>query len=466
VRVSPRFLTRLSAGAIFAILVATLWGLSREPPPLQVQRLPDGSVLRLEAVTTGTGRRVVLGRYWQRLLVMALPSARRLIGDAVLELPTSRTGDVVFWTSAPLPAPGPPSSLGAVFFDEHGCEFPAGAFWGALWRQREVDGWTAQAFPRRGRRLGLRLYRDRGSSPSVPMAELTVPNPAPGPYPTWKGQPTPISRQDGGLTFTLTSLATGLKERGPVRPPAARGQGTWTCATVRMTGSGRAAEGQQLYTMTLSDATGNEIIDIGFHWVRATGETHFLFLGSLGRDEAAWKARVECSRFARFPPADLWTVQGVAVPAPGAVTSCSTKTTRHGVTLELMEIAGPGATIAPEEGLRPEPSLNVPTGRHCISVRALSPPNGLQLGRGLRVSLVRMTGERGRPISLLDRDASASISSSGRHRFEVTIPSGTKRVDLTFAVSKSRFVEFMAQPSWGWSEPRNSDAKESATARR
>src|SRR5207237_8801811 len=48
-----RFLTLAGLVALVGVLVGAIWVLGAEPPPLGVCRLPDGSVLRLEAVTVG-----------------------------------------------------------------------------------------------------------------------------------------------------------------------------------------------------------------------------------------------------------------------------------------------------------------------------------------------------------------------------------------------------------------------------
>src|SRR5205809_8126814 len=66
-------LTLLALSALIVILVVAVWALFREPPPLRVSRLPDGTVLRLEAITRRPQHRIVLGRPWLRLLATPLP---------------------------------------------------------------------------------------------------------------------------------------------------------------------------------------------------------------------------------------------------------------------------------------------------------------------------------------------------------------------------------------------------------
>ena len=71
-RVSPRLLTLTMAVVLTAFLLMLIGWLLQEPHPLQVRQLPDGTVLRLEAVTHGPQQRFVRGRNWQRLLAPLL----------------------------------------------------------------------------------------------------------------------------------------------------------------------------------------------------------------------------------------------------------------------------------------------------------------------------------------------------------------------------------------------------------
>ena len=72
-RVSPRLLTLTMAVVFTAFLLMLIGWLLQEPRPLQVRQLPDGTVLRLEAVTHGPHQRFVRGRNWQRLLAPRAP---------------------------------------------------------------------------------------------------------------------------------------------------------------------------------------------------------------------------------------------------------------------------------------------------------------------------------------------------------------------------------------------------------
>src|SRR5438309_2543412 len=132
-RVSPRLLTLTMAVVLTAFLLVLIGWLLQEAPPLQVRQLPDGTVLRLEAVTHGPQQRFVRGRNWQRLLAPLLsPSLRTLPGAAIYTyrpIYPKYSSPLVFWISrSAISSPNQFWWPRAVAFDEHGCEFNARRF--------------------------------------------------------------------------------------------------------------------------------------------------------------------------------------------------------------------------------------------------------------------------------------------------------------------------------------------------
>src|SRR5437870_10604409 len=99
-RATPRYLIGSAAVLTGVILLTTVWALTREPPPLASCRLPDGAVLRLEAVTCGPIHRFKSGPYWQRLLARTpFPYLRTLAGDPMHEIRGSTLDSLMFWLS-------------------------------------------------------------------------------------------------------------------------------------------------------------------------------------------------------------------------------------------------------------------------------------------------------------------------------------------------------------------------------
>ncbi len=65
-----------------------------------------------------------------------------------------------------------------------------------------ISSWNFPSYPRRGKVLKFRMYGRNGLDGWDTLAEFGMPNPTPGPYPVWKGQPLPITRTNGDLDVT------------------------------------------------------------------------------------------------------------------------------------------------------------------------------------------------------------------------------------------------------------------------
>src|SRR5437588_5851870 len=123
---SPRLMSWTTAGVLTALLCLFVGWLFQEPAPLQTRPLPDGTVLRLEAVTYGDQHRYVKGRYWQRFLAPVLPPALQQLSGATVYtyriVSPKNVRPLVFWISR-----SPRSSsfyflMPRAALDEHGSE--------------------------------------------------------------------------------------------------------------------------------------------------------------------------------------------------------------------------------------------------------------------------------------------------------------------------------------------------------
>jgi hypothetical protein len=499
-----RFLTLAGLVALVVVLVGAIWTLSAEPPPLGVCRLPDGSVLRLDAVTVGPEHQFVMGRYGQRLLAALLPPG--LTGSSGATITTYHSINppaIIFWTSRP-GVPNPMYGFGVasrtVVLDGHGNKvraaarpidipvgfrFRPGPRKGLVKVANEfVRGYALPAFPRRGRTVTLRISgynpfwkwvplagrrhgRRAYSGPGkwvpnwVPVAEFTVPNPDPGPHPVWRPEPLPITKRSGDLDFTLSRL---VAEADPpsVAPSFSMPEvvfqvypHSWTRADFRISRKGKPAPEWEAVGMTLSDASGNVMTPALPVYYPQAGEAHFAFPSGLPPDEAAWKVRAEFVPTAGFAPADLWTVRGVAAPKGWNAAPSSASATRHGARLDLtlrVRRLPVGGSLVVEPQVAPEVD-------------------------GLRVGLVRASDDREQmwtpvtraagmaflpahrevdqhQLDVITPNAHLSDSTSWRppepgRAYELRVPADVRTLALTFAVVKSRFVEFMVRPSRG-----------------
>ena len=137
-------------------------------------------------------------------------------------------------------------------------------------------------------------------------------------------------------------------------------------------------------------------------------------------------------RVAHFDPADLWTARGVPVPKRGAIARSAATAARHGAAVQLLGIGSPGHSIF---GWIAYPGH--------VPMAYVQAPSSLA---GFRVSLVRAIDDRGREAPPI-RSGFWMNDKRTQYSLPLHIPPGAKRVDLTFAVSRSRFVEFIVKPS-------------------
>jgi hypothetical protein len=158
-----------------------------------------------------------------------------------------------------------------------------------------------------------------------------------------------------------------------------------------------------------------------------------------------WKARVEYVQRGGFAAGDLWTVKGVPVPRRGPEFFPEQSTTHD---------SGPVAfRLVPRRGT---------SGELHFMLRLDALP------RGVRLRLVHARDNRGRLTFPREEEAVVFPTASEAHEQHVTVsaPFGGNRsekwwggyrrvrvapdartVNLTFAVVRSRFVEFVFQPS-------------------
>ena len=382
--------------------------------PSQIHQLPDGTVLKLQAVTYGKQHQFKLkeGSLWNRL-------------DFSTE-ETTQNNSLFFWFSrSSVPSGGGLRSLSydAVMFDEHGCGFDIRQSGSSRSGNSltVVHNWKAETFPRRGQTVVLNFYD--GNRDEL-VAEFTAPNPTPGPHPTWTAEPYPITKREGDLAFTLLELYGGMA--------------LWAKASFSIAQNGSPTIGWEPVEIIVSDATGNTYtIGIGRHF--SYGRDDRISFRGLCPYETAWKLRVEFSRTAdsSFSADQLWTVRGVAVPNRDTIIRSSATNrvqvyspTGEGVTLQLLGIAGAGTVSWSEHS---SSSRNEPYVRLRVSP-----------GNNLRPTL-QATDDIGWEIIV----SSTSYYDTPDGRicdFNLEIPPEMKTLDLTFAVHRSRFAEFIAEP--------------------
>lgn len=318
---------------------------------------------------------------------------------------------------------------------------------------RQYWAGSVQAFPRRGKEVHLRVL-DNGKL----LADFKIPNPAPGPYPTWTPEPLPVHATNGDLEVMLTEFRTfhptsetALNEQRNPRTDygfSFQENGSETIAWTPV-------------VLELADATGN-------HWLQfynsdiakeKNGARHIESLGALWSGESAWKIRGEFRRTANFPENELLAIPGIQIPDAEQVAEPMTQFERNGVTVELAAVTGTNAGVTirrflshptgtpqtPEERGLWQRMANTENQKGCVTVVF----KGDILPQHRRIAFVNATDERGRAFELAGIRAPADLKEAKwptPFSFALRPPEGAHEMNLVVAVAESRFLEFVAAP--------------------
>ena len=167
---------------------------------------------------------------------------------------------------------------------------------------------TFPLVPRHGKTIGLRFLSDPKDGKGVTViAEFRIPNPNPGPFPTWTPEPLPDVQRAGSVIATLTGFATGLSRAHPEQ--AARdNEPTITRLGLQLEEPGQTNCLWKPHGIEVSDATGNLWMPYSPASSAAghAGDAYIMtFPHTLWPGEPAWKLRIELSRTNSFAPEEL-----------------------------------------------------------------------------------------------------------------------------------------------------------------
>jgi hypothetical protein len=288
--------------------------------------LPGGGKLSLLAVNMATNYYVPggpLDKLFQRFFPgksfrrgslnfgPANPMRGRLVNNSYgIDDGTSHTNHAAVWlreTPATRPIQGAADSFGqdfrVVVADEQGNEWDAGKstpWWaplhtytiGALPTDR-TNVWHFHSFPRRGKRIRVKIYSGGVSNHWDLLADFKAPNPALGSYPVWNAMPMPATVTNGDLSVTLVKLVSA-----PENLVNIGGGGLRACTTAifRVQQNGWPTTSWRPGWMEAKDATGNE--EGGLIQRYSIGETNGLVfvteVGDMSQSEV-WRLKIPFS---------------------------------------------------------------------------------------------------------------------------------------------------------------------------
>ena len=288
----------LAALAVLGAIAAALWLVTSKPsvPVGQLFKLPDGTVVRLEAVTFGT-RHAPEATPWQRMLARLPDKLTRLLRFNNTAVHKSSVPELIVWFS------GGTGSFDVAVGDTGGRN-AVKTYNSAYLQPRpgvQFRGFSFRAFPRRERELLMTLSA-WGKNSRESLGEWRCPNPVFSSAKPWTAAPLPLSATNGELTLTLTNCFTGA-DMSADKPKTARRPdegAAWLAYAV--TEHGQPTTEFKFLAARMQDATGNDVNQSNWSDDASRGKVSFTPLLWPGE---AWKLRLELARRTNFPPQEL-----------------------------------------------------------------------------------------------------------------------------------------------------------------
>ena len=351
------------------------------------------------------------------------------------------------------------------------------------------------AFPRRQGQLYLRVQEQGNGGQEMADEKFVINNPAANKsFPKWTPEPMPVTKEDDGVSVTLTKLVSGANlpyQRVQDDPDDVINKGVQVAYRVER--GGKPVTNWQPASVETTDATGNRtFINYGpistANQAQWNGDEATLNLqNGLWPDEPAWKVRLEMTQTSDFSSDEQWTAENI----PVVLGSQQSFNGMAGVGRR----GGPAATAVTTPPATPTPCAEADLNGHHIKVfpavqftnvpvRPVNLPanvvfnqpqqtglmiqvqpammmNGMLINNGMnrtqpaddgvRLALAKVTDGQGGEItssgygtSITGMPGAADSSSTFRYTFRDI--AGVTNINVTIALHKNRFFEFTVKP--------------------
>jgi len=437
----PRWARYALAGAV---ALAFLGWLYLEFGWKHTVRLADGREVTVLAVTYGTNHVFIDGPFWLQ------PSRRFMSASKALQLGlqvhqrSSPYPSCMVWTRWHWPGTNGPPRFASVM-DRHGVEAQpvfSPEYFPSQRKPEALVAWRWENFPHVQSRNLVRFYETDARWEPVLQGEMQIRIPS-GSRHRSNASPPPVRGTNGPLDVTLASLRYG--EAAPINESRYRGLMSWPWTRIAFT----VREGQQpssswsVRSLEAVGESGNHFLLPNFLeltnvslWTlwspvlqRAEDRIDVSFQDVLWRDEPGWKIITEFSRVKDYAPEELVAIPGIAASRTNPPFTTTLQLDTNGVIFQSVTLRG--------------------TQQIRRYVRGAYVPNfDLTLGftskvERVRVDLARAVDDRGRVLRFGD----SQQPWKGKYTAALEIPYDSVKVDLTFAVHPSRFIEFRVRPN-------------------
>ncbi len=343
---------RLTALVVLAGLVlVVVFLLLPSPPASPWLALPDGSSVRIAAVTYGTNH--VMGPLLGRLIAR-LPQK---LGDPLVKMSRNRLAvqrvtaaapELVVWLESRNYATNSPYTITCL---GDGSNYMAGMF-GAFYGGSQIAPVDFKQAPRRDPIIAINFFPQKTPTGPTNHWSLKFPNPLYRPYPEWRPETLPATKRVGDVEVTLLGLHTGYHTVIPEIRPASNQTveikerfpdltvGMRTVVDLRVRSLSNTNAAWNVWAVQASDATGNQADVSGSILACGSGDAGgSIFYPGLWPVEKAWKVKLMIKLVRGLSPEKLLSFKNVPLGTVGSPSLLGWTSNLAGVTVTLDSIS-------------------------------------------------------------------------------------------------------------------------------
>ena len=326
-------------------------------------------------------------------------------------------------------------------YDQAGtaCVQTSGANYGGN-RSNQIVAVRLDAFPRRQGKFVVRVQEQGNGGQEMSDQKFVIHSPAGGPFAKWVPDALPATKEDDDVSVTLTKLIAGADtpyQRNQDNPDDAANKGVQ--AVFHVERNGKPVSNWQPVSVETTDATSNHVSGgiSGNQWQDNDDTVTYQY--GLWPDEPAWKIKLEFSQQSDFADNELWTVQNIPLQ-PGRQRDFNTnpRNPQTNAVVAETDLNGIHLKVFPAKQFTDVSPNNYQQGGLTIQADP-SPP------AGMRMTLVRLTDDQANDVENSGYGTSRNNNLT-IYRYSLRNISGLTNLNLTIALHKSRFVEFIAKP--------------------
>lgn len=408
----------------------------------QAISLPDGSVLHFRGVTQGTNH--VQGNLAGRL-AYELPKSisdwltRGFPNVFTVQHKSTPEPQTLVWFEMEA-APGPSTAQRRAYLTGDGMRVSGESEYVSIWAPPSGKQLTSVGFaswPRRAKHLEFILYEADASYRFSEVGRFRFNSPKVSSAPGFQPAPLPVSSSAGDLEVTLMQFATGV---GHSTYSTVNGDGQ---RNVRFDSADPGDEPAAVVIFKVSTPRTNEVWDVAKVWLADAGGNRrkatswsgardgiLRFSPALWSDEPGWKLILDFKRMQNIPPDETLAITNIAVPAVGTTNTYHLTNRVNGIQTVFVSFVR-----------RPNVTNNSWSSRDTSSLKLEHDP----LDERTVVDLISISSAE---VSTNLPPSGSSWSDTGYETTLLTIPDQVTHVDLTYAIQRTRRVEFVVAPNW------------------